>query len=63
MVIFVFWGSAPRILTMTGDVTAGGRWQAVGIPFRAGKDAFFCLEPPREHLPSKLNLTTKNRNI
>ena len=25
MVIFVFWGSAPRILTMTGDVTAVGR--------------------------------------
>ena len=57
MVIFVFWGSASRkdaffCLDRLGapseqDLGHFSAWQAVGIPFRAGKDAFFCLEPPR----------------
>ena len=53
MVIFVFWGSAPRILTM--DRGCHGRRQAVGIPIPRRKRCLFLPGIASEHLPRRLS--------
>ncbi len=52
MVIFVFWGSAPRILTI--DRGCHGRRQAVGIPIPRRKRCLFLPGTASEHHPSRI---------